>query len=138
MMLTLCIVHSHIVSTHSGPMIGDGQSKQKIVRRLRHTRCRIGKSRTRQNLREFLLKFHNHPVNLYYILFIYIYFVCIIYFIYFIYFIGLHEDSKSSQDTASEKASTVSDEVLTSVRFAKKVVIENSLTVNRSQVIIIH
>ncbi|XP_006618550.1 putative homeodomain transcription factor isoform X1 [Apis dorsata] len=96
MMLTLCIVHSHIVSTHSGPMIGDGQSKQKIVRRLRHTRCRMGKSRTRQNLR-------------------------------------LHEDSKSSQDTASEKASTVSDEVLTSVRFAKKVVIENSLTVNRSQ-----
>lgn len=52
--------------------------------------------------------------------------------------LGLHEDSKSSQDTASEKASTVSDEVLTSVRFAKKVVIENSLTVNRSQVIIIH
>lgn len=70
MMLTLCIVHSHIVSTHSGPMIGDGQSKQKIVRRLRHTRCRIGKSRTRQNLREFLLKLYNHPVNLY---FIYIY-----------------------------------------------------------------
>ncbi|PBC34747.1 Putative homeodomain transcription factor [Apis cerana cerana] len=96
MMLTLCIVHSHIVSTHSGPMIGDGQNKKKVVRRLRHTRCRMGKSRTRQNLR-------------------------------------LHEDSKSSQDTASEKASTVSDEVLTSVRFAKKVVIENSLTVNRSQ-----
>lgn len=96
MMLTLCVVHSHIVSTHSGPTIGDGQSKQKIVRRLRHTRCRMGKSRTRQNLR-------------------------------------LHKDSKSSQDTASEKASTVSDEVLTSVRFAKKVVIENSLTVSRSQ-----
>ncbi|KAK1130231.1 hypothetical protein K0M31_018370 [Melipona bicolor] len=96
MMLTLCIVHSHIVSTHSGPTIGDGQNKQKMVRRLRHTRCRIGKSRTRQNLR-------------------------------------LREDSKSSQDTASEKASTVSDEVLTSVRFAKKVVIENSLTVSRSQ-----
>lgn len=36
-------------------MIGDGQNKQKIVRRLRHTRCRMGKSRTRQNLREFLL-----------------------------------------------------------------------------------
>ncbi|XP_050491403.1 protein phtf [Bombus huntii] len=96
MMLTLCVVHSHIVSTHSGPTIGDGQNKQKIVRRLRHTRCRMGKSRTRQNLR-------------------------------------LHKDSKSSQDTASEKASTVSDEVLTSVRFAKKVVIENSLTVSRSQ-----
>lgn len=96
MMLTLCVVHSHIVSTHSGPTIGDGQNKQKIVRRLRHTRCRMGKSRTRQNLR-------------------------------------LHKDSKSSQDTTSEKASTVSDEVLTSVRFAKKVVIENSLTVSRSQ-----
>lgn len=83
MMLTLCIVHSHIVSTHSGPMIGDGQSKQKIVRRLRHTRCRIGKSRTRQNLREFLLKFHNHPVNLYYILFIYIF--CMYYLLYILY-----------------------------------------------------
>ena len=55
MMLTLCIVHSHIVSTHSGPTIGDGQNKQKVVRRLRHTRCRIGKSRTRQNLRRFFL-----------------------------------------------------------------------------------
>lgn len=53
MMLTLCIVHSHIVSTHSGPTIGDGQNKQKMVRRLRHTRCRISKSRTRQNLRKF-------------------------------------------------------------------------------------
>nr|XP_012150394.1 PREDICTED: putative homeodomain transcription factor isoform X2 [Megachile rotundata] len=99
MMLILCIVHSHIVSTHSGPAIVDGQSKQRIVRRSRHTRCRMGKSRTRQNLR-------------------------------------LHEDSKSSQDTASEKASTVSGEVLTSVRFAKKVVIENSLTVSRSQEIV--
>ncbi|XP_034181176.2 putative homeodomain transcription factor [Osmia lignaria lignaria] len=99
MMLTLCIVHSHIVSTHSGPTIVDGQSKQRVVRRSRHTRCRMGKSRTRQNLR-------------------------------------LHEDSKSSQDTASEKASTVSGEVLTSVRFAKKVVIENSLTVSRSQEIV--
>lgn len=91
MMLTLCIIHSHIVSTHSGPIMPDGQSKRKTVKRLRHTRCRMGKSRTRQNLR-------------------------------------MHEDSKSSQDTASEKASTVSDEVLTSVRFGKKVIIENSLT----------
>ncbi|CAK9823743.1 Protein phtf [Anthophora retusa] len=96
MMLILCIVHSHIVSTHSGPTIPDGQSKQKVVRRLRHTRCRMGKTRTRQSLR-------------------------------------LHEDSKSSQDTAFEKASTVSGEVLTSVRFAKKVVVENSSTVSRSQ-----
>ncbi|XP_054012686.1 protein phtf isoform X2 [Hylaeus anthracinus] len=96
MMLVLCIVHSHIVSTHTGPSISDGQSKQRIVRRSRHARCRLGKSRTRQNLR-------------------------------------LHEDSKSSQDTASEKASTVNGEVLTSVRFAKKVVIENSLTASRSQ-----
>ncbi|CAL7938645.1 unnamed protein product [Xylocopa violacea] len=96
MMLILCIVHSHIVSTHSGPTVPDGQNKQKTIRRLRHTRCRLGKSRTRHNLR-------------------------------------LHDDSKSSQDTASEKASTVSDEVLTSVRFAKKVIIENSLTVSRSQ-----
>ncbi|XP_017790476.1 PREDICTED: putative homeodomain transcription factor [Habropoda laboriosa] len=96
MMLTLCIVHSHIVSTHSGPTVADGQSKQKVVRRLRHTRCRMGKTRTRQNLR-------------------------------------LHEDSKSSQDTAFEKAGTVSGEVLTSVRFAKKVIVENPLTVNRSQ-----
>lgn len=55
MMLTLCVVHSHIVSTHSGPTIGDGQNKQKIVRRLRHTRCRMGKSRTRQNLRKFFI-----------------------------------------------------------------------------------
>ncbi|KOC65030.1 Putative homeodomain transcription factor [Habropoda laboriosa] len=52
MMLTLCIVHSHIVSTHSGPTVADGQSKQKVVRRLRHTRCRMGKTRTRQNLHD--------------------------------------------------------------------------------------
>lgn len=54
MMLTLCIVHSHIVSTHSGPTIADGQSKQKTVRRLRHTRCRLGKSRSRKTMRKFL------------------------------------------------------------------------------------
>ncbi|XP_076626108.1 putative homeodomain transcription factor [Colletes latitarsis] len=96
MMLVLCIVHSHIVSTHSGPSTVDAHSKQRVVRRSRHTRSRLGKSRTRQNLR-------------------------------------LHEDSKSSQDTASGKASTVNGEVLTSVRFAKKVVIENSLTASRSQ-----
>ena len=96
MMLTLCIVHSHIVSTHSGPAVTDGQSKPRVVRRSRHARCRVGKSRTRKNLR-------------------------------------LHEDSKLSQDTASEKATTVSREVLTSVRFAKKVIIENSLSVSRPQ-----
>ena len=96
MMLTLCIVHSHIVSTHSGPTVTDGQSKPRVVRRSRHARCRVGKSRTRQNLR-------------------------------------LHEDSKLSQDTASEKATTVSREVLTSVRFAKKVIIENSLSASRPQ-----
>lgn len=95
MMLTLCIVHSHIVSTHSGPTVIDEQSKQRVVRRSRHTRCRVGKSRTRQNLR-------------------------------------LHDDSKSSKDTVSEKASTVNDEVA-SVRFAKKVIIENSSTVSRPQ-----
>ncbi|OAD54154.1 Putative homeodomain transcription factor, partial [Eufriesea mexicana] len=50
MMLTLCIVHSDIVSTHSGTTVSDGQNKQKMVKRLRHTRCRMGKARTRQNL----------------------------------------------------------------------------------------
>lgn len=50
------------------------------------------------------------------------------------YQIGLHQDSKSSQDTASEKAGSVNGEVLTSVRFAKKLVMESSLTINRSQV----
>nr|XP_033332804.1 putative homeodomain transcription factor [Megalopta genalis]XP_033332805.1 putative homeodomain transcription factor [Megalopta genalis]XP_033332806.1 putative homeodomain transcription factor [Megalopta genalis] len=96
MMLTLCIVHSHIVSTHSGPIVTNGHSKQRIIRRSRHTRCRLGKSRTRHSLR-------------------------------------IHEDSKSFQDNASEKASRASGEVLTSVRFAKKVEIENSLTVSLSQ-----
>lgn len=37
------------------------------------------------------------------------------------------------QDTASEKASTISREALTSVRFAKKVMIENSLILSQSQ-----
>lgn len=45
---------------------------------------------------------------------------------------GMHKDSKSSQDMASEKASTGSEEVFTSVRFAKKVLIENSSTVGQS------
>lgn len=35
---------------------------------------------------------------------------------------------------ASEKASTGSEEVFTAVRFAKKVVIQNSSTVSQSQV----
>jgi len=47
---------------------------------------------------------------------------------------GIHKDSKSSQDIASEKASIGSEEVLTAVRFAKKVVIENSSIINQAQV----
>lgn len=47
---------------------------------------------------------------------------------------GIHKDTKTSQDMASEKASTGSEEVLTAVRFAKKVVIENSWTVSQPQV----
>lgn len=96
MMFVLCIVHSHIVSTHSGPTMLSNQSRQRITRRSRHVRCRNGKSRHRQNLR-------------------------------------IHKDSKSSQDIASEKASTGSEEVLTAVRFAKKVVIENSSIINQPQ-----
>lgn len=38
---------------------------------------------------------------------------------------------------ASEKASTGSEEVFTAVRFAKKVIIQNSSTVNQSQVNVI-
>ncbi|KAL2712659.1 protein phtf isoform X5 [Vespula squamosa] len=101
MMLILCLVHSHIVSTNSGPMEINGYSRQKVIRRSRHGRCRISKSRSRSNLK-------------------------------------VHDDSKSSQDTASEKASTISREALTSVRFAKKVMIENSLTLNQSQEFLPH
>ncbi|XP_011863531.1 PREDICTED: putative homeodomain transcription factor isoform X1 [Vollenhovia emeryi] len=96
MMFVLCIVHSHIVSTHSGPTMTYNQSRQRITRRSRHIRCRNGKSRPRQNLR-------------------------------------VHKDSKPSQDMTSEKASTGSEEVFTAVRFAKKVVIQNSSTVSQSQ-----
>nr|KAF7389633.1 hypothetical protein H0235_018117 [Vespula pensylvanica] len=92
MMLILCLVHSHIVSTNSGPMEINGYSRQKVIRRSRHGRCRI----------------------------------------------KVHDDSKSSQDTASEKASTISREALTSVRFAKKVMIENSLTLSQSQEFLPH
>ncbi|KYM79292.1 Putative homeodomain transcription factor [Atta colombica] len=96
MMFVLCTVHSHIVSTHSGPTMTYNQSRQRITRRSRHIRCRNGKSRPRQNLR-------------------------------------VHKDSKSSQDMASEKVSTGNEEVFTAVRFAKKVVIQNSSTVSQSQ-----
>lgn len=97
MMFILCIVHSHIVSTHSGPTMTCNQSRQRITRRSRHIRCRSGKSRSRMNLR-------------------------------------IHKDLKSTQDReGSEKASIGSEEVLTAVRFAKKLVIENSLTVSQSQ-----
>lgn len=53
MMFVLCIVHSHIVSTHSGPTMLSNQSRQRITRRSRHVRCRNGKSRHRQNLRKY-------------------------------------------------------------------------------------
>ncbi|KAL0102360.1 hypothetical protein PUN28_018704 [Cardiocondyla obscurior] len=98
MMFVLCIVHSHIVSTHSGPTMTYNQSRQRITRRSRHIRCRNGKSRPRQNLR-------------------------------------VHKDAKLSQDVRSdcEKASTGNKQVFTAVRFAKKVVIENSSTVSQSQ-----
>ncbi|XP_020278731.1 putative homeodomain transcription factor [Pseudomyrmex gracilis] len=95
MMFVLCIVHSHIVSTHSGPPLKYNQSKLRIPRRSRReARCRNGKSRSRQSL-------------------------------------SMHKDSKS-QEMVSEKASTGSEEVFTSVRFAKKVLIENSSTVGQS------
>lgn len=53
MMFVLCIVHSHIVSTHSGPTMTYNQSRQRITRRSRHVRCRNGKSRPRQSLRKY-------------------------------------------------------------------------------------
>jgi len=53
MMFVLCIVHSHIVSTHSGPTMTYNQSRQRITRRSRHVRCRNGKSRPRPNLRKY-------------------------------------------------------------------------------------
>lgn len=56
MMFVLCLVHSHIVSTHSGPTMTCSQSKQRITRRSRHIRCRNGKSRPRQNLRKYIRK----------------------------------------------------------------------------------
>lgn len=55
MMFVLCIVHSHIVSTHSGPTMLSNQSRQRITRRSRHVRCRNGKSRHRQNLRKYVI-----------------------------------------------------------------------------------
>ncbi|EZA58100.1 hypothetical protein DMN91_006406 [Ooceraea biroi] len=51
MMFILCTVHSHIVSTHSGPAMTCNQSRQRMTRRSRHVRCRNGKSRPRQSLR---------------------------------------------------------------------------------------
>ncbi|XP_032666157.1 putative homeodomain transcription factor isoform X2 [Odontomachus brunneus] len=96
MMFILCIVHSHIVSTHSGPTMTSNQSRQRITRRSRHVRGRSGKSRPRLNLR-------------------------------------IHKDTKSSQDIASDKSNVGNEEVLTAVRFAKKVMIENSLSGSQSQ-----
>ncbi|XP_033216559.1 putative homeodomain transcription factor [Belonocnema kinseyi] len=50
MMLTLCIVHSQIVSTHSGPSLTNGENKHRS-RRSRHGRNRFSKTRVRRNLR---------------------------------------------------------------------------------------
>lgn len=124
MMFVLCIVHSHIVSTHSGPTMMYNQSRQRITRRSRHVRGRNGKSRPRQNLRKCSAK----NIHLYY--------HSLITFIYNIQIFteGIHKDLKSSQDMTSEKASTGSEEVFTAVRFAKKVVIQNSSTISQSQV----
>lgn len=49
----------------------------------------------------------------------------------------MHKDLKFSQDNISEKASTGSEEVLTAVRFATKVMIENTSIVSQSQVSIL-
>lgn len=57
MMFVLCIVHSHIVSTHSGPTMTYNQSRQRITRRSRHVRSRNGKSRPRQNLRKCAIEY---------------------------------------------------------------------------------
>lgn len=54
MMFILCTVHSHIVSTHSGPTMTCSQSRQRVTRRSRHIRCRNGKSRPRQSLRKYV------------------------------------------------------------------------------------
>lgn len=88
MMLTLCIVHSQIVSTHSGPSLSKNNNQRS--RRSRNGRGRFNKSRVRRNLR--------------------------------------NNDFKSAVDNTSEKGSTISVEVSSSVRFAKKVTIESAIT----------
>ncbi|XP_066585817.1 protein phtf [Prorops nasuta] len=92
-MLILCFIHSHIVSTNSGPSPIKSQGRQRVIRRSRHDRSRFGKSRVRRT----------------------------------------REDSKSSQDTPSEKTNTLSGEIISSVRFAKKVIIKNCLSTTCTQ-----
>ncbi|XP_043478132.1 protein phtf isoform X1 [Leptopilina heterotoma] len=89
MMLTLCIVHSQIVSTHSGPSLSKSDNHRS--RRSRNGRGRFNKSRVRRNLRG-------------------------------------NNDFKSTVDNTSDKESTISVEVSSSVRFAKKVTIESAIT----------
>ncbi|XP_015593085.1 putative homeodomain transcription factor 1 [Cephus cinctus] len=94
MMLTLCTVHSQIVSTNSGPSMNNVHNNLNVGRSCRG-RCHLGK-RPRRKLR-------------------------------------VNDESKSSQDTASEKASSVSGDVPPSVRFAKKVTIESSSVLGSRQ-----
>ncbi|XP_014218418.1 putative homeodomain transcription factor isoform X2 [Copidosoma floridanum] len=51
MMLILCMVHSQIVSTNSGPIMSHKYDKQR-TRRSRHSRSSLSKPRTRKNMRE--------------------------------------------------------------------------------------
>ncbi|XP_051160656.1 protein phtf [Leptopilina boulardi] len=88
MMLTLCIVHSQIVSTHSGPSLSKNDNQRS--RRSRNGRGRFNKSRVRRNLRG-------------------------------------NNEFQSTVDNTSEKGSTISVEVSSSVRFAKKVTIESAI-----------
>ena len=125
MMLTLCIVHSQIVSTHSGPSLTNQQDKHRS-RRSRHGRIRFSKTRVRRNLRKSqkclisycnILKFYNLEYFRNYLLSKTIFLN-----------IGTTSEFKSPGETVSEKGSAISVEVSSSVRFAKKVTIENAST----------
>jgi hypothetical protein len=50
-MLTLCMVHSQIVSTNCAPLLSSKYERQRI-RHSRHDRSRTNKIRTRRNICE--------------------------------------------------------------------------------------
>lgn len=133
MMLLLCMVHSQIVSTNSGRAAASRERGAKPQRSKRR-RCHLNKKRTHHNPRKIIdLFFYLSQIS--YFLFNYFIRLSIFFFFHFLTQILYNfssypvvQEAKFYHYAGSEEANTIDDdEISSSVRFGKNVVIQEPI-----------